>query len=90
MRADAHNDFDQQPLRPMRFAERLRCGIADCGRETTTGLIEPDPETDGLWRLLPLCPVCQRELASATRPSRPRGMRAVLWRDERDQSMRYS
>lgn len=47
------------------FGEPLACGMAECDGQAQSGMLEPDPRTRGLWRLLPLCPQCQRALASA-------------------------
>lgn len=94
MRADPHDYLDPQPLRHMRFTDSMTCGMAGCDHMTTDGLIERDPETDGLWRLLPICATCQRELQSAARQSHRvshgESSRSALWRDDSNQSVRYS
>lgn len=61
----------------MRLAEPLECGMVGCAESASSGLLEPDPQTRGLWRLLPVCGVCSAALGersapgSAPRPSRP-------------------
>ena len=65
-------------LSRIHLAEPLNCGMTGCMELTTSGLLEPDPQTRGLWRLLPICGSCSTILqgASKTRHERrrkPRG-----------------
>ncbi len=57
-------------LSRIRLAEPLNCGMTGCVATTTNGLLEPDPQTRGLWRLLPICGTC-----STTLQDRPRERR---------------
>lgn len=50
----------------VRLAEPLACGMTDCASPTTSGLLEPDPQTRGLWRLLPVCAACDDALNGAS------------------------
>jgi hypothetical protein len=49
-------------LSRIHLAEPLRCGMMGCAEPTTSGLLEPDPQTRGLWRLLPVCSRCSTTL----------------------------
>lgn len=49
----------------------LPCGIPGCRNLATTGLVEHDPQTAGLWHLLPLCDACARG-------SKPQGLSGQL------------
>lgn len=54
--------MDGLELRGIRLAEPLLCGMRGCDETTTSGLLEPDPQTHGLWRLLPVCVSCSTSL----------------------------
>ncbi len=54
-------------LAPITFEQALLCGLAGCGAQTTTGLLERDQHLSGLWRLLPVCPRCLNGLRSGSR-----------------------
>ncbi len=49
-------------LSRVHLAEPLNCGMTGCAAPTTSGLLEPDPQTRGLWRLLPICGTCSTTL----------------------------
>lgn len=55
-------DGQSLELRGIRLAEPLLCGMMGCAETTTSGLLEPDPQTRGLWRLLPVCARCSTAL----------------------------
>ncbi len=67
-------------LSRIHLAEPLVCGLAGCAALTTSGLLEPDPRTRGLWRLLPICGACSASLQG----SRERRLER-LSREERGQ-----
>jgi hypothetical protein len=55
-------DSQRFELSRIRLAEPLSCGMTGCAAPTTSGLLEPDPQTRGLWRLLPICGDCSATL----------------------------
>lgn len=66
-------------LSRIRLAEPLTCGMTGCATPTTSGLLEPDPQTRGLWRLLPICGTCSTTLEDSPKVRhaprrRPRGV----------------
>lgn len=46
------------------FSPARQCGLAHCDHLTTSGLLEQDPQTPGLWRLLPICSTCSHDLSA--------------------------
>lgn len=59
-------------LSKIRLAEPLNCGMTGCAAPTTSGLLEPDPQTRGLWRLLPICGTCSTTLGDRREQRRAR------------------
>ncbi len=57
-------------LSKIRLTEPLNCGMTGCATPTTSGLLEPDPQTSGLWRLLPICGTCSTTLQKPHAPKR--------------------
>jgi hypothetical protein len=49
------------------LAEPLTCGMTGCATPTTSALLEPDAQTAGLWRLLPVCSGCSSTFSGARR-----------------------
>lgn len=56
---DLPDQLDDDVLR-IQLTPALPCGIPGCGNLTCAGLVEHDPQTPGLWHLLPLCDECAR------------------------------
>lgn len=52
-----------QELSRIHLTEPLPCGMTGCGAGATSALLEPDTQTRGLWRLLPLCVSCSAVLS---------------------------
>ena len=54
----AHMRLGDDEVRRIELSAPLPCGMPDCGRPTSSALVEPDVELPGIWMLLPLCAAC--------------------------------
>ncbi|HEX9037534.1 MAG TPA: hypothetical protein VF808_11145 [Ktedonobacterales bacterium] len=53
-------------LSRIRLADALECGMRGCDEPASSGLLEPDAKTHGLWRLLPICDSCSTQLVDSS------------------------